>query len=58
MKKGAEVTITAGPYKGEVAVISFLAKNGAMVKRDSTEERRFCMVKFEHLKLVPEKAKK
>lgn len=47
--KGDKVKIIDGKYSGQTATIQFLMGNGAMVERDSKEERRFCPVKFEHL---------
>ena len=50
VKVGDKVLIIGShPHAGDTGVVKFFAVNGAMVERDTKEERKFCMVTFNHL---------
>ena len=54
-KIGDKVEIIEGKYAGQTAIIRSLLGNGVMIERDVREERRFCSVMFNHLKLLTPK---
>jgi hypothetical protein len=56
MKEGDRVVIRGGVYQGQKATVRLVMFNGCIVERDSTDEERFCPVKFENLDFLEELA--
>jgi len=56
-KIGDRVRILAGPHIGETGIIIMTFLNGVMLERDTSQARRFCPVKFNHLRKLPEERK-